>query len=131
MCDTVCKTIRYLLCLALKTQYRVPPDLCRVGDFIHRVVVMLTRVRSDDDWALLAPLWCEGDSSLKASNVAEYKRLLKFSADHVAEAAHIRSLEKASLNRYLSEKFPKDEHDSSRDGHDSTSSLRNICQYDD
>ena len=60
---------------------------------------MLTRVKSDDDWALLAPLW--SNDTMKGVVIKQYQDALRFSADYVAEMERVRNLESTSLNTYL------------------------------
>ena len=64
---------------------------------------MLTRVKSDDDWALLAPLWSK--DTVKGIVIKQYQEALRFNADYVAEMERVRNLESSSLNTYLTSKL--------------------------
>lgn len=75
---------------------------------------MLTRVRSDDDWALLAPLWPEKNSTVKTETIARHKSVLKFTADYVQEMQRIRAMEKSTLDKFLVRKLATDEYRSSQ-----------------
>ena len=79
---------------------------------------MLTRVKSDDDWALLAALW--SNDTMKGVVIKQYQDALRFSADYVAEMERVRNLESTSLNTYLTSKL---------EDHPRETELRQLLQY--
>lgn len=70
---------------------RLPPDTLGESIFIHHVVVMLTRVGEDNDWALLAPLWDDGNEIQKATIIARLQKALQFNQDYLAQMKQIKT----------------------------------------
>lgn len=63
------------------------------NDFSQSVMVMLSRHRSDNDWALLHPLWTPGNALERTSTIASMTKLLKRDKDLDAKLKHIQRVE--------------------------------------